>query len=178
LLLSGNEDKLNGLINNCLQKSTRRLPIEKDSNPEIEQYRLKWSEMITKEFNSMSNKIAREEEYDEEDESVTYVYDCSSLLQFLSSIKTKSGLTLRDSSIFLFPNEVVKVSKYTQIRQKYGFLNNPDNILGGYMDNDLREREKKARRIVEGENISSEIESFLCLGSTNGERVNVYRRYF
>lgn len=65
MLLSGNEDKLNGLINNCLQKSTRRVPIEKDSNPEIEFYRVRWSEMITKEFNSMSNKIAREEEYDE-----------------------------------------------------------------------------------------------------------------
>ena len=35
LLLSGNEDKLNGLINNCLQKSTRRLPVEKDSNADI-----------------------------------------------------------------------------------------------------------------------------------------------
>ncbi len=59
LLLSGNEEKITGIINNCLQKSTRRLPIEKDPNPDIEPYRLKWSEMITKEFNSMSNKISR-----------------------------------------------------------------------------------------------------------------------
>jgi len=34
-------------------------------------------------------------------------------------------------------------------------LNNPDNILGGELDNDLRDREKKARKIVEGETISS-----------------------
>ncbi len=46
------------------------------------------------------------------------------------------------------------------------------------MHSDLKEREKKAKRIVEEENIASEIESFLLLGSTNGERVYVYRRYF
>jgi len=83
------------------------------------------------------------------------VYDCSSLLQFLSSIKIKNSLPVRDSTIFLFPNETIKVSKYTQIKQKYSYLNSNDNILGGDIDNDLRDREKKARRIVEGENISS-----------------------
>jgi len=51
--------------------------------------------MVTKEFNAMANKISREEEYDEEDESVTYVYDCSSLLQFMCSIKSKINLTIR-----------------------------------------------------------------------------------
>lgn len=103
LINSGNAEKINGIINNCLQKSTRRLPIENDPNPDIEPYRVKWAEMITKEFNAMSSKIAREEEYDEEDESDTHIYDCSSLLQFLSSIKAKINLTVRDSSIFLFP---------------------------------------------------------------------------
>ena len=83
------------------------------------------------------------------------MYDCSSLLQFLSSIKIKNSLPVRDSTIFLFPNETIKVSKYTQIKQKYSYLNSNDNILGGDIDNDLRDREKKARRIVEGENISS-----------------------
>lgn len=43
LLLSGGEEKLGGLISNCLQKSTRRLPVEVDSNPDIEPYRQKWS---------------------------------------------------------------------------------------------------------------------------------------
>lgn len=81
---------------------------------------------------------------------MTYVYDCSSLLQFLSSIKIKNSLPVRDSTIFLFPNETLKISKYTQIKQKYSFLNNIDNILGADMDNDLRDREKKARKIVEG----------------------------
>ena len=83
------------------------------------------------------------------------MYDCSSLLQFLSSIKIKNSLPVRDSTIFLFPNETIKVSKYTQIKQKYSYLNSNDNILGGDIDNDLRDREKKARKIVEGENISS-----------------------
>jgi hypothetical protein len=73
----------------------------------------------------------------------------------LSSIKIKNSLPVRDSTIFLFPNETIKVSKYTQIKQKYSYLNSNDNILGGDIDNDLRDREKKARRIVEGENISS-----------------------
>lgn len=31
---------------------------------------------------------------------------------------------------------------------------------------------------MEGENISNEIENYLIMGCTNGERVNVYRRYF
>lgn len=86
---------------------------------------MKWSEMIIKEFNNMASKIVREEEYDEEDESVTYVYDSSSLLQFLSSIRVKGALLVRDSEIFVFQNEVVKVQKYTQLRQKYSFLNQP-----------------------------------------------------
>ena len=43
------------------------MPLERDPNPDIEPYRLKWSEMITKEFNNMASKIVREEEYDEED---------------------------------------------------------------------------------------------------------------
>ena len=73
----------------------------------------------------MASKIVREEEYDEEDESVTYVYDSSSLLQFLSSIRAKGALLVRDSEIFVFQNEVVKVQKYTQLRQKYSFLNQP-----------------------------------------------------
>lgn len=60
LLLSNSQDKINSIINNCLQKSTRRVPIEKDPNPDIEPYRIKWSEMITKEFNAMSNKICRD----------------------------------------------------------------------------------------------------------------------
>ena len=109
---------------------------------------------------------------------MTYVYDCSSLLQFLSSIKIKNSLQSRDSSIFLFPTETLKTSKYTQLKQKYSFLANPANIIGSDIDSDLRDRERKARKIVEGENISIEIESFLCLGCTNGDRVSVYRRYF
>jgi hypothetical protein len=50
--------------------------------------------------------------------------------------------------------------------------------LGADIDNDLRDREKKARKIAEGEHISNEIEEYLCYGCTNGERVNVYKRYF
>lgn len=85
---------------------------------------------------------------------------------------------VRDSEIFIFQQDILKVSKYSQIRQKYLFLNSPDNVIGADMDSDLKDREKKSKKIVEGENIASEIESFLLLGSTNGERVNVYRRYF
>lgn len=61
-------------------------------------------------------------------------------MQFLSSIKIKNSLVVRDSEIFVFQNEIVKVPKYTQLRQKYSFLNGLENIIGGDMDNDLRER--------------------------------------
>ena len=63
-MLGSNEDKLTGLINNCLQKSTKRVPIEQDPHSEIAAYRNKWSELITREFNNISGKILREEEYD------------------------------------------------------------------------------------------------------------------
>ena len=59
-------------------------------------------------------------------------------MQFLSSIKIKNSLVVRDSDIFVFQNEIVKVPKYTQLRQKYSFLNNAENIIGGDMDSDLR----------------------------------------
>ena len=133
-----NTEKINGLINNCLQKSTKRIPIEKDSNPDIEQSRTKWSELMVKKFNNMAGKMLREEEFDEEDESVTYIYDPSSLLEYLSSLKSKIGIKVRDSPIFMFPEEIVKVSKYQQIRAKYSFLLFVENIVGNDFDSDLR----------------------------------------
>ena len=48
----------------------------------------------------------------------------------------------------------MKVPKYSQIRSKYSFLLFQENIIGGQLDNDLREREKKAQKIADGENIS------------------------
>ena len=79
---------------------------------------------------------------------MTYVYDSSSLLQFLSSIRPKGAPLIRDSEIFLFQTEALRVAKYTQLKQKYAFLNQPENILGGDMDSDLKDREKRAKRIV------------------------------
>ncbi len=73
----------------------------------------------------MSSKILREEEYDEEDESVTYVYDSSSFLQFLSSIRIKNAPLIRESDIFVFQTELLRVSKYNMLKQKYAFLNLP-----------------------------------------------------
>ena len=42
-MLGPNDEKLTGLINNCLQKSTKRIPIEEDPHSEISVYRKKWS---------------------------------------------------------------------------------------------------------------------------------------
>lgn len=68
--------------------------------------------------------------------------------------------------------------KYSVVRSKYAFLLHNDNIIGSDLDSDLREREKKAEKIAGGENIASEIENYLCNGCVNGERIQVYRRYF
>lgn len=111
---------------------------------------MKWTETIVKEFNNIANKIHREEEYDEEDESVSYIYDSSSLLEFLNSIKTRTATTVRDSPVFLFPTDVLKVSKYAQVKIKYSFLASVDNIMGSELDQDTREREKKAKKISDG----------------------------
>ena len=57
----------------------------------------------------------------------------------------------------MFPEETVKVIKYQQLRAKFNFLMFQENIIGAEYDNDLRERAKKARKIADGENISSDI---------------------
>lgn len=75
--------------------------------------------------------MLREEEYDEEDESVAYIYDPSTLLEYLSSLKSKSGIKMRDSPIFMFPEDTVKTTKFQQIRSKYSFLLMQENIVGG-----------------------------------------------
>ena len=72
------------------------------------------------------------------------------MLEFLSSIKSKIGIKVRDSPIFLFPEETVKVPKYQQLKSKYSFLLFQENVVGGDLDNDLREREKKAKKIADG----------------------------
>jgi hypothetical protein len=84
----------------------------------------------------------------------------------------------RESSIFLFPDDIVRVARYSQIRSKFAFLLHPENIIGAEFDTDLREREKKARKIADGQNISNEVEQYLCYGCITGERLNVYKRYF
>jgi hypothetical protein len=86
---------------------------------------------------------------------VNYTYDSSSFLEFLGSIKVKSAAQVRDSSIFLFQYDILKVNKYQQIRNKYSFLSSQENIVGGDKDVDLKDREKKAFKIVDGENIAS-----------------------
>lgn len=53
---------------------------------------------------------------------MSYIYDSSALLEFLSSIKSKIGIKVRESPIFLFPEDTVKVLKYQQLRAKYSFL--------------------------------------------------------
>ena len=106
--------------------------------------------MISKEFSNISNRIIRNEEYDEEDESVNYTYDSSSFLEFLASLKSKGTQVVRDSPIFIFPSDIIKISNYQQIRNKYAFLTTAENVLGDGKDPDLKDREKKASKIVDG----------------------------
>ena len=56
----------------------------------------------------------------------------------MSSIKTKTSIRVRDSPIFLFPEDIIKVPKYSQIRSKFSFLLYQENIIGAELDNDLR----------------------------------------
>ena len=78
-----------------------------------------------------------------------------SLLEFLGSIKIRAAIRVRDSSAFLFPDDLLRVPRYQQLRSKYSFLLFQDNLLGGDLDPDTREREKKAKKIADGECLSS-----------------------
>lgn len=49
----------------------------------------------------------------------------------------------------------MKVSNYQQIRNKYSFLTSGENMIGDLKDLDIKERERKAMKIVDGENIAS-----------------------
>ena len=153
-------DKLQGLISNCIQKSTRRLPIEKDPHPFVESQRGKWSEMLVKDFNNMAAKVLREEEYDEEDESVNYVYDCGSLLHFLAALGQHAPAPLlaptRRSEVLLFPTGLLPVPDYQQLRSKYSGLLLGADLVGGRG----REKSKIGRRRLGG----------LSRGSTSPER--------
>ncbi len=68
----------------------------------------------------------------------------------MGSIKNKSSQTVRDSSIFLFQGEILKVINYQQIRNKYSFLASSENMIGDWKDSDIKDREKKAVKIVDG----------------------------
>lgn len=55
----------------------------------------------------------------------------------------------------------------------------PENVNGRDRDTAAyRDREKKAGRLLENELMESDIERFLQHGSTNGERVQIYLKYF
>jgi hypothetical protein len=82
------------------------------------------------------------------------------LLQFLSSLKisTKEQFGIRSSreeKIFLFKENLIPVSTYQQLRNKYAFLMQSENLLGDLKDTDIKDRERKAMKIVDGENIAS-----------------------
>ena len=79
------------------------------------------------------------------------------MLQFLASIKGKNTTVVRDGQGYLFREDTVKTLKYPQIRAKYSFLLALDNVIGQGRDIDLKDRERRAKRIVDGENISNEI---------------------
>ena len=69
---------------------------------------------------------------------VSYIYDPMSLLEFMSSIKMRTAIKVRDSTSFLFPEDLLRVPRYQQIRSKYSFLLFQDNLLGGDLDSDTK----------------------------------------
>lgn len=47
---------------------------------------------------------------------------------------------MRDSPVLLFQHDIIKVSNYQQIRNKFSFLMSSDNVIGGNRDQDLKDR--------------------------------------
>ncbi len=52
-----------------------------------------------------------------------------------------------------------------------------ENMSRSNSEQDLKEKQKKTKKILEGENICHDIENYLCFGCINGDRVGVYRKY-
>jgi hypothetical protein len=118
----GYDSQLKGLITNCSNKSVKKTPLEKDPVPEIQQLKIKWSENIIRAFRNVTSKFKKDENDEEEDESVNYVYDAMGILDFMGDLKPKSSplsLKIRQLEIYIFPYEVVRVPKYSEIKTKF-----------------------------------------------------------
>ena len=69
---------------------------------EIESVRLKWCDNILMSFRTVTSKLKKDDEEEDEDESVNYVYDCLSFLDYNAKIKSTVNLRVRHLSIYMF----------------------------------------------------------------------------
>lgn len=171
------KEQLKNLITNCIEKNVKRVPLETDPLPEVEAVRLKWSDNILTSFSSVISKLSKEDEEEGEDESVNYVYDCLSFLDHIGKTKAEVGLRARPLSIYMFPDDIVKLPHLTELKNQFMFLNSPDNLTRE-KEALYREREKKAKKILDNDGFQNDIEGYLLHGSSNGERMLLYMKYF
>jgi len=52
------------------------------------------------------------------------------MLEFLTTIKIKQPLRIRQLECFMFPIEIVRVPKYAEIKVRFEFMCHPENIVG------------------------------------------------
>ena len=102
---------------------------------------------------------------------MNYVYDCLSFLDYLTRIKSVTGVRHKQLTIYMFPEEVISVPKFSEMKVRFDFLNSPDNLGSRDKDALYREKEKKAKKLIEGDAFPTDIEAFLLHGCSNGERM-------
>ena len=87
----GYEEQLRQLILNYASKSIKRDPISVDSLEFINQNKIKWSELLIKNFDYIHDKIKTTQTQEgQEQEDILYFYDHVNMLTFLTQIKNTS----------------------------------------------------------------------------------------
>lgn len=101
---------------------------------EVETVRMKWSENILTSFRTVTSKLTKDDQEEDEDESVNYVYDCLSFLDYMGKVKPENGLRVRQLSIYMFPANIMPLPTFKELKSTFSFLDSPDNI--GSRDNE------------------------------------------
>lgn len=143
---------------------------------------MKWTDIILKHYDYISEKLKQNKSSHtnvtpvHDSSELLYIYDDKNFFNFIINIKNTSAVSLKIS-----PNTLMKVNftvpSLDELKITYTHLLTPDNIENKH-SNEFKLREKQAKHLAENEALESEIETLAQGGFSNGERVELYRKYF
>jgi hypothetical protein len=61
----GYEEQLKNAVLNCVNRTAKKVPLEKDNIPEVQHVKLRWCENIIRAFRTVTSKLRKDEEDEE-----------------------------------------------------------------------------------------------------------------